>query len=61
MKDYGRRLHVMSLDIHWVQHNDSGSASIMRTYTKDYYNYDGLLPRYKVPKTADIDAINAKY
>lgn len=51
----------MSLDIHWVQHNDSGSASIMRTYTKDYYNYDGLLPRYKVPKTADIDAINAKY
>lgn len=37
-----------------LQHNDSGSASIMRTYTKDYYNYDGLLPRYKVPKTADL-------
>lgn len=44
-----------------LNHNDSGSASIMRSYTLDYYNYSGLLPRYKVPQTADINSINSKY
>lgn len=33
----------------------------MISYTLDYYNYSGLLPRYKVPQTADINAINSKY
>ena len=44
-----------------LSHNDSGTASIMRSVTTDYFNYRGLLPRYKVPKQADITPINAKY
>lgn len=44
-----------------LEHNDSGSASIMRSYTKDYYDYVDGSPRYTVPKTADIKPINSKY
>ncbi len=44
-----------------LKHNTSSSSSIMRPSTLDYYNYEGLLPKWKVPKKADINPINAKY
>lgn len=48
--------HTLGLD-----HNDSGSASIMRSNTIDYYDYIDGSPQYTVPKTADIRPINLKY
>ncbi len=43
-----------------LEHNTSTSASIMRPKTNDYYDIDGL-PKWTVPKAADINSINAKY
>ncbi len=47
---------------HGLDHNTtSNENSIMKTYTKSYYNYSGTSLRWTVPQTADRTAVNSIY